>query len=230
METLICSNCGLKKDVSEFYKRKDTKTGYRKECKQCRLLKDKNYYSINKEQIKKQQLLYYEKNKEQINKIRREKHQLNKEKDNEKTREYAKKHRNELAQYAKNYRVKFKDEINNKKNKIYHERMENDSLYKIKILLRSSINNYLKNRGIKKNKKTEEILGCSLEEFKQYIENKFQEGMSWNNKGKWHLDHIIPMASATNEQEAINLCHYSNFQPLWAIDNLKKGAKYENNG
>ena len=46
--------------------------------------------------------------------------------------------------------------------------------------------------------------------------------MSWSNHGKWHLDHIIPISSARTKEEAIKLNHYSNFQPLWAIDNLVK--------
>ena len=49
--------------------------------------------------------------------------------------------------------------------------------------------------------------------------------MSWDNHGEWHLDHIIPMASATNEKEVIKLNHYTNFQPLWAEENLQKSDK-----
>lgn len=230
MKTLICSNCGIEKDIEHFYKRNNTKTGYRKECKQCMAIKYKVYYDNNKEKIIKKQSEYYQANKERINAKKRIRHQQNKVADNERTKRYAELHREELMQYSRNYRITHNEEIKEKRYKKYHEKMEKDSLYKIKILLRSSINNYLKNKGIKKSIKTEEILGCTLEEFKKYIEKQFQEGMSWENKGAWHLDHIIPMASAKSEKEAIKLCHYSNFQPLWAIDNLRKGAKYENNG
>lgn len=70
-------------------------------------------------------------------------------------------------------------------------------------------------------------LGCSIEELKQHIESKFQESMSWENYGKWHIDHITPLASFNleNREELLKACHYTNLQPLWAEDNLSKGDK-----
>ena len=62
---------------------------------------------------------------------------------------------------------------------------------------------------------------------KAHIEKQFTKGMSWSNQGKWHIDHIIPLASAKNEDELMKLCHYRNLQPLWAEDNLKKSAKIQ---
>jgi hypothetical protein len=81
--------------------------------------------------------------------------------------------------------------------------------------------------GFSKKSKAFDILGCSAEEFKIYMESKFQPGMSWKNNTRygWHIDHIIPISSAQNEEQAIKLNHYSNLQPLWAIDNLKKSNK-----
>ena len=81
------------------------------------------------------------------------------------------------------------------------------------------------NNQYKKSAKSETILGCTILEFRNYIESKFTEGMSLNNHGEWHLDHIIPLASATTEEDIIRLNHYTNFQPLWAKDNLIKGCK-----
>lgn len=51
--------------------------------------------------------------------------------------------------------------------------------------------------------------------------------MSFDNQGEWHLDHIIPLATAETEEEIIRLNHYTNFQPLWAFDNLSKGSKID---
>jgi len=73
-------------------------------------------------------------------------------------------------------------------------------------------------------------LGCSIDELKVYLESKFQNGMTWNNYGKWHIDHIMPLASfdLTDYEQVKQACNYKNLQPLWAEDNLKKGAKLPN--
>lgn len=72
-------------------------------------------------------------------------------------------------------------------------------------------------------------LGCSIEYFKNYLESKFQLGMTWSNwgkgKGKWNIDHIIPLASVKSESDLKILCHYTNLQPLWWNENLSKGVK-----
>lgn len=75
--------------------------------------------------------------------------------------------------------------------------------------------------------RTLELLGCSGKEFCAYLEKQFVSGMSWKNYGKWHVDHIIPCAKfdlSKSEQQAICF-HYTNLQPLWAVDNIKKKDK-----
>jgi hypothetical protein len=80
-------------------------------------------------------------------------------------------------------------------------------------------------KGYTKKSRTYQILGCTFEEFKLHIEKQFTIGMNWENKGKWHLDHIYPISLAKDEEELIRLNHYTNFQPMWAIDNIKKSNK-----
>jgi hypothetical protein len=82
--------------------------------------------------------------------------------------------------------------------------------------------------GYSKKSRTYEILGCSYEEFKTYIEVQFQYGMSWENYGSWEYDHIIPISSANTEDEIILLNHHTNFQPLWKLDNILKSNKIFN--
>jgi hypothetical protein len=73
-----------------------------------------------------------------------------------------------------------------------------------------------------------ELLGCDLEYFKTWIEDQFEDGMTWDNHGEWHLDHIKPLASfdLTDPEQVEEACIFFNFQPLWSDDNFKKGAKY----
>jgi hypothetical protein len=88
---------------------------------------------------------------------------------------------------------------------------------------------FLNSKNIKKKNNTFEIVGCSPEFLKEYLEKQFTEGMNWDLFGKHiHIDHIIPLSFAKTEEEAYKLCHYTNLQPLWAEDNLKKSNKILN--
>ena len=80
----------------------------------------------------------------------------------------------------------------------------------------------------KKHGNTMELTGCSKEDLYTHLESKFTEGMNWENYGKWHIDHIKPCASfdLTKEEEQKKCFHWTNLQPLWAIDNMRKGANY----
>jgi hypothetical protein len=100
-----------------------------------------------------------------------------------------------------------------------------DPIFKLKQKLRGVISQSFIRRGYKKNSKTEEILGCDIVTFRYYFENLFVENMSWENAGEWHIDHIIPLSSAKTIEDVYKLCHYTNLQPLWGIDNIKKGDK-----
>jgi hypothetical protein len=103
-----------------------------------------------------------------------------------------------------------------------NKRKESDPLYKLSVSLRSMISTTIKKNGYKKLSKTELILGCSFDFLKQYLESHFEHWMSWDNYGLyngelnygWDIDHIIPCASALNEEELLKLNHYSNLRPL----------------
>lgn len=109
------------------------------------------------------------------------------------------------------------------------QKRQEDSLFNFSCNVRSLISHSFERangKGLVKKISTEEILGCSIEEFRKYIETKFQDGMTLENYGKWHLDHIKPISLAQTEEEVIKLCNYTNFQPLWAYDNMSKGNKF----
>jgi len=108
------------------------------------------------------------------------------------------------------------------------ERLKKDPLFKLTTSIRSTIGGAFKRtcQGVFcKEEGTARILGCSFEFFTSHIASQFTEGMTLENYGEWHLDHIIPLATATTREDVVRLNHYTNFQPLWAKDNLSKGSK-----
>lgn len=106
-------------------------------------------------------------------------------------------------------------------------RYNTDPLFKAKRLLRRRILSALEAKYWTKKFKFSEYIGCTLPELILHLQSKFTEGMTWENHGMkgWHIDHIIPLSSATSEEEMYKLCHYTNLQPLWALDNIKKSNK-----
>jgi len=202
----ICSSCKIEKNYIDFSKNKLKKDGYQNTCVSC----NKIYIIKNKELIKNKKKIYYNKNKEEILSKKKEYHINNKEEILKIKKEYSKNNREKINTYYREYSKK---------------RKEKDNLYKLTCNIRTLIGMSIKGKGYTKKSKTSEYLGCTFNEFKIYIEEKFIENMSWENRMEWHLDHIYPISLAETEQEIIKLNHYTNFQPLWAVDNLRKGNK-----
>jgi len=115
-----------------------------------------------------------------------------------------------------------------KKSYLYRKkRRKNDPLFTLIGRIRSRLNESLRKDGYTKRSRTNEIIGCSWEFLKGYIESQFVDGMNWENRSEWHIDHIIPISSAKTEEDVIKLSHYTNLRPLWAADNLRKSNKLE---
>lgn len=144
--------------------------------------------------------------------------------------------RNQLES-VKERKRKYKKSLKGKQRTREYEkhRRENEPEYKMKCILRRRLLSAVSRYKTKKWSSTTGLLGCTMNHFVNHIETMFQPGMTWENHGvykrggemKWHLDHIIPVSSydVTLEEQQKRCFHYSNFQPLWAVDNLKKGAK-----
>lgn len=204
----ICSICKLKKEYKNFGSDKRRKNGLRSECNECRKILSKKYLENNKEKRKETIKKYYENNKlkesERLKKYRKE----NSEKRKETKLNWVKKNKEKYNEYSRNW----------KKNKF-----KNDVTYKLITNLRIRTKSFLRNTE----KKFDNIIGCTPEDLKIHLEKKFTGIMTWENYGfyGWHIDHIIPLSSAKNEDELLKLCHFSNLQPLWCSENLKKGNK-----
>jgi hypothetical protein len=197
METKICIRCELIKQYDEFNKDKNLKSGISNICKVCKKKLNYNYRISNPKKYKLQQKKYRDSNK-----------------DKEKLR-------------IKNWVNENKDRRTKYTIKYDKERKKIDPKYKLLRNLRTRIYVFLKKYKITKSEKTISLVGCDLPELKFYMENKFTNGMSWDNYGSngWHVDHIIPLSSAKTEEEIYKLCHFTNLQPLWEKDNLAKSNK-----
>lgn len=104
-------------------------------------------------------------------------------------------------------------------------RRASDPVYAFTVKIRVMLMKTLRKKGYTKRSKSQQILGCTWGELVAHIESKFQPGMTWENRGEWHIDHITPLATAETEADIIRLNHYTNLQPLWAADNLRKGGR-----
>lgn len=150
----------------------------------------------------------------------------NKEKQRERSRRlYARnpeKHRN----YVRKYNKKYPDRVSECRRKS-SAKLRNAIDGKLKSCLASAICNSL--QGRKQGRHWEFLVGYTVEQLKQYLEKQFTDGMSWQNYGKWHIDHIRPKSSfqfLSPDDEDFKKCwSLSNLQPLWAKDNLQKHNK-----
>jgi hypothetical protein len=229
MERKICSKCKEEKEVCEFQKNSHSKDGYRSECSLCskkqkektpkeKILKySKNFRERNREKIREQQKKYYQNNINKINFLKKEKRELLNQ-----TNSFIKPKTKEELQLTKQEWIKNNKEVNNQKKR---NKYKDNINYKLSLNVRNRMNVFLKSRNIQKRNRTFEIIGCSPEFLKEYLETLFIDGMSWDNRREWHIDHIIPLSSAKTEEELYKLCHYTNLQPLWAKENLKKSNK-----
>lgn len=206
MKSKKCIQCNKKRLIKFFNKRKTSKDGFRNSCKSCEAAQCKKYYLTNKSAIE---------NWKKQNQIKIQQYQK------EYYPKYIEKNKEKIKQYKKEYQIRNRKKITKKINDRYHS----DINYRIKHNLRTRFNLALKNNS--KQSSIITLLGCSILELKEYLEEKFKPGMTWTNYGEWHIDHIKPCCdfrlSDKNQQE---ICfHYTNLQPLWAKDNLSKGGK-----
>lgn len=184
----------------------------------------RKYYEENKREFLEYQMGYHKRNREQILENMAEYQKQNKEKLSKQKKVYyletgKKKQQECRAQPEFKARRRIKSKQARKENPVAN--LVNN--------LRSRIPHALKSKKARKAGKTIELLGCSVQELKVRLEEIFLPGMTWGNYGfyGWHVDHIKPCASFDlSKPEQQKICfHFSNLQPLWAVDNIRKGAR-----
>jgi len=224
----LCNTCHRSKKKTSFHKDRSSKDGFSYVCKECAIEKSRAWYGANKDRAVIAYKKRYEKNKEQIKK---------------KVREWCLKNPDKRFKIHRTWYDKNKEQ---KKidDKIRYEAikphiMELAKLYQRKLRLNPvhRLSNNI-SRGIthslyyRKNGRSWEVLvGYNIDQLVQHLECLFVDGMSWNNYGRsgWTIDHIIPISAFNYEKpedDDFKKCWaLGNLQPLWAIDNIKKGKK-----
>jgi hypothetical protein len=178
----------------------------------CESCYKKEFYTLNKEKFKLKNKQYYTKNREQVLAEKKEYNRENKHEIRRRRSRYYSQNRSKIVKQNLAYII---------------ERSKTDIMYRISRNIRARLNKALVNNY--KNSSAVRDLGCSIQELRSHLESKFTPGMSWNNYGikGWHIDHVVPISNfdLSDPEQAKLACHYTNLQPLWWTDNLRKGSR-----
>lgn len=205
LETKCCSRCKEIKPVSSFSRRSQGLAGYRAACKSCAVVATKARGDRDPERRLERGRIWRKNNQTHVKASMRAWYEANKE-----TRQA----------YNRRYKQSHRDSINTRR----EQRKKSDMQYKLRCWISTTTCNAAKGS---KTEGSLELLGCTPAEFRLYLEAQFLPGMSWDNHGEWHIDHVLPISEfdltdPTQMREAFN---YLNTQPMWAFDNISKGAK-----
>ena len=208
-----CSSCNDEKTYHLFHKNSRSKDGLRSDCKSCRKEYTKRYNESRRDSINERQREYNKRPEV------RERHI-------DRCRKYYEKNRDSISKRVRAWDLENIEKVRLIKREA-QKRYLKDYVNAEKHRMRSRLAMAISSNGLSKKSKTEDMLGCDWGYFVGHIESQFLPGMSWNNREEWHIDHIIPLSSARTIEELQELAHYTNTRPLWASDNLRKGAKID---
>tara|TARA_B110000285_G_scaffold152257_1_gene169986 strand:- start:108 stop:908 length:801 start_codon:yes stop_codon:yes gene_type:complete len=251
----VCTKCNLEKNLIEFGLDGNSKDGYLYWCKKCNSIQSSNYRKnlvkkIGKEKVLELRRKKYSENKNHTNKLRAIRQKIRKKHFTEQSLKWQKTNPDKVKTSKLKYKSKEKNILKikltqkkytslskNKKRRmiLLKNRLKEDPLFKIHHTLRKHIANSLRNYlkigiRIKKEEKSIELLGCTMRFFKTYLEKQFKEGMNWGNwgrgDGKWHVDHIRPLASFDLRilNDRFKAFNYKNQKPMWSSDNIRKSS------
>lgn len=247
-----CSKCHIFKPLDCFHNDKYAPLGKSLRCKTCAIAKSRSYFLENHEVQTARQRAWHHANKKKANatsKAYRESHRAEvsakkkewyeankhtqKERDRAKylrrrkavlkrCREYVKENKSRVLAAAKAYRESNKEAVSKIKLICYNRKRKTDPAFRVLCNLRTRLGAAV--RGASKSAKTIELLGCEIAHLMIHLESQFTEGMTWENYGQWHIDHVKPCASFdfTEPAQQRACFHWTNLQPLWGIDNILK--------
>ncbi len=197
---LVCGTCAVLKPTAEFAKDSTVPTGFRSRCKACDSVAAKVYHQKNRETRIAKARAWNQANPERHRALKRESD----------------------ARCRPRVRQNYKDW----KNANPSNRLSVQLRVRISTAVRRQIERQKSGR-LRKAGSAVRDLGCMIEELMVHLERQFQPGMTWNNYGEWHIDHVKPLASfdLTDRVQFLAACHFTNLQPLWGPDNIARGAR-----
>jgi hypothetical protein len=214
METKFCKKCERELPLTMFYKDKTTKSGYAFYCKDCKLKQAKEYQQIHKEEKKAYKKKYWEENKHRFV---------------EQRKQYREEHREDMKRWHQQNYAKNRDKIIADGYEHKKKRLKTDPIYKYKEQIRHFVWLGFHRKGFQKPATTEQIVGCTAEELKVYLNETFYKnyGYEYDGTDKVHIDHITPLATAKTQEDVTRLFHYTNLQLLKAEHNQMKSDRLD---
>ena len=170
-----------------------------------------------------------EKNKERVAQYTKEYKASNRKKFCEIQKRYRQTHPERVNAINRAYEKKNRAAISAARRRRRNERMKTDTQYALRTVLRNRFKSALRDQGATKTVSAISLVGCTIPELKAHLESQFRDSMTWENRGTWHIDHIRPCASfdLSRMSQQKKCFHFTNLQPLWAVDNFKKGASWD---
>ncbi len=211
------------KDIEK--RRECCRENYKKN-KEKRMQRKKQWREDNKEKIKQ----YYQNNKDKILEQTKRYKEENKDRIKKNNKHYRKKNKEKISEQRKKYYKENKEQCIERGNKYRQKRYNSDITFRIGRCVSSSLNRYLKDNNLSKGgRRWENLVGYTVQELKNHITKLFKKGMTWDNYGEWHIDHIVPKSffkyTSTDDVEFKYCWSLNNLQPLWAEENLSKSNK-----
>lgn len=219
----VCSKCNVEKEFEAFVKDKSKADGKHPWCKVCK----KAHYQVNRDSVLAQKKQYLETNRDAIREYKAAYYEANKDVIIEKGKGYYEANKNTILKRNSAWQKTNKSWVNTWSKQYRAKKIKIDPSHKIKNNIRTRVRRCIIDG--RKSASTLELLSCAFDHARAHLEAQFAEGMSWDNYGVngWHIDHIIPCASfdLTDPEQQRQCFHYTNLQPLWAKDNLRKGDR-----
>lgn len=197
------------------------------ELRQKRLQQKRESHKKHKEANNARSRAYYHKNKERLKRRMAEWRKANKEQIQQNNARYRQTSKDKIAKSKDRWRKTNPDKVRAIQTRYAGKKLKTDPVFCLKNRMRVRMCQALRSAGASKQCKTLSLIGCSSDQLKKHIESRFLPGMTWANRRRWHVDHIVPIASfdISTEDGQKAAFHYTNLQPLWAEDNLKKSDK-----